>query len=161
MQKIILNLWFDTQAEDAAKYYVSLFPNSKIGNITYYSGSSSDVAGMPVNSVLTVEFTLDGQDYIAMNGGPIFKFTPATSLLVNCTSQEEVDRLWDALCSGGEAGQCGWLTDKFGFSWQIVPTELSRLLSDGNPEKTERVLQALYKMSKIEIDDLLAAYNSI
>lgn len=159
MQKIVANLWFDTQAEEAANFYVSLFKNSAIRNVTYYGASGAKVSGMPEGSVLTVEYTLDGQDYIAINGGPVFTFTPALSLMVNCDSQAEVDRLWDALCEEGQPGECGWLTDKFGLSWQIVPTELNELIADPDPVKVERVYSAMFGMKKLDIAQLRQAYN--
>ncbi|MFV0351138.1 MAG: VOC family protein [Oscillospiraceae bacterium] len=159
MQRIVLNLWFDTQAEEAANFYVSLIPNSKIDNITYYTESAVDVTGMPAGTVQTVDFTLDGQEYVAINGGPIFKFTPATSLMIYCSSQQEIDYLWDALCKEGEPSQCGWLTDKYGLSWQIVPREMVRLTTDPDPKKLDRVMSAMFKMTKLNIDELVAAYN--
>lgn len=159
MQKTMTCLWYDTQAEEAARFYVSLFKNSSIGAITYYSASSAKESGQPQNSVLTVDFVLDGQSYMAMNGGPIFKFTHATSIIVNCESQEEVDHFWDALGEGGEYEPCGWLTDKYGLSWQIVPTELQHLLEDPDPAKSEKVMVAILKMSKLDIAALQAAYN--
>ncbi|SBV97957.1 conserved hypothetical protein [uncultured Eubacteriales bacterium] len=160
MQKIITNLWFDTQAEEAAKFYVSLFKNSAVSKTTYYGASGAKVSGMLEDSVLTVEYTLDGQGYIAINGGPVFAFTPAISLMVNCDTQEEVDRLWDAFCKEGEPGECGWLTDKFGLSWQIVPVELNQLLSDPDPVKAEKVNSAMLTMKKLDIAQLRKAYNS-
>lgn len=160
MQKIITNLWFDTQAEEAAKFYVSLFRNAAIRRTTYYGASGAQVSGMPEGSVLTVEYTLDGQDYMAINGGPVFQFTPAISLMVNCDTQEEVDRLWDAFCAEGEPSECGWLTDKFGLSWQIVPTEMNELLADPDPVKVEKVNAAMFSMKKLDIAALRKAYNS-
>lgn len=159
MQKIIPNLWFDTQAEDAAKFYVSLFRDSAIRKVTHYGTSGAQVSGMPKGSVLTVEYTLDGQDYIAINGGPVFTFTPAISLMVNCDSQEEIDRLWDAFCEEGQPGECGWLTDKFGLSWQIVPAELDRLMADPDPVKAERVASAMFAMKKLDMAELRKAYD--
>lgn len=160
MQKTTICLWFDTQAEEAARFYVSLFENSSIGSISYYTPSSAEESGQPEKSVLTVDFVLDGQTYMAMNGGPIFKFTHATSIIINCDSQEEVDHFWNALGEGGEFEQCGWLTDRYGLSWQIVPTELQRLLGDPDPVKSEKVMVAMLKMSKLDIAALQDAYNS-
>lgn len=160
MQKIVINLWFDTQAKEAADFYVSLFPNSKIEKINYYTDASSKVSGMPAGSVLTVAFTLDGQKYIAINGGPYFTFTPAISLMVNCDSQKEIDRLWNALIAGGNPSECGWLIDRYGLSWQIVPTDLEKLLNGPDPVKSQQVQKLFYTMSKIEIAPLLEAYNA-
>lgn len=159
MQKIIPNLWFDTQAEEAARFYISLFKDSSIRKITRYGASGAAVSGMPAGTVLTVEYTLDGQDYIAINGGPVFSFTPAVSLMVNCDSQAEIDRLWNAFCAEGEPSECGWLTDKYGLSWQIVPAELERLLSDPDPVRVERVNSAMLKMKKLDIGELWRAYQ--
>ncbi len=131
MQKIVPNLWFDTQAEEAAKFYVSLFKNSKIIEVSRYGEAGPRPAGM----VMVVSFQLDGQDYVALNGGPEFKFTEAISLLVNCKDQAEVDHLWDRLSEGGEKGPCGWLKDRYGLSWQIVPTILNELMADKDPVK--------------------------
>lgn len=160
MQKTVTCLWFDSQAEEAARFYVSLFENSSIGNITYYSPSSAKESGQPENSVLTVDFVLDGQTYMALNGGPIFKFTHATSIVINCDSQQEVDHFWNALGEGGEYEPCGWLTDRYGLSWQIVPTQLQRLLDDPDPVKAEKVMVAMLKMSRLDIAVLQDAYNS-
>ncbi len=154
MQKIVTNLWFDTQAEEAARFYTSLFKNSSIDSINYYGPSGSEVAGMPENTVLTVAFTLEGQEYIAINGGPVFTFTPAISLMVNCANQQEVDRLWDAFCKEGEPGQCGWLTDKYGLSWQIVPEGLEKVLSNPDPVKAEKAMAAMLKMGKLSLAEL-------
>lgn len=154
MQKIVTNLWFDNQAEEAAKFYVSLFKNSSIHRMTYYDSSGAKVSGMPKGSVLTVEYSLDGQEYIAINGGPAFTFTPAVSLMVNCDTQEEIDRLWTAFCKEGKPEECGWLTDKFGLSWQIVPTKLNELLADSDPEKVENVNRAVLSMVKLDIAQL-------
>lgn len=160
MQKTITCLWFDSQAEEAARFYVSLFKNSCIGAITYYSPSAALESGQPENSVLTVDFVLDGQSYMALNGGPGFKFTHATSIIINCDSQEEVDYFWNALGTDGQYEPCGWLTDRYGLSWQVVPTELNRLLEDPDPVKAEKVMIAMLKMSRLDIAALRAAYNS-
>ncbi|GMA08584.1 VOC family protein [Tetragenococcus halophilus subsp. flandriensis] len=157
MQKIVTNLWFDTQAEEAAKFYTSLFEDGDIHNITYYGPSGAKVSGMPEGTVLTVEFSLADQEYIAINGGPVFKFTPAISLMVNCDTQEEIDRLWEAFCEEGQPEECGWLTDKYGLSWQIVPSELNELLSNPDPEKVENVNRALFSMKKLDIEQLRKA----
>jgi predicted 3-demethylubiquinone-9 3-methyltransferase (glyoxalase superfamily) len=159
MQKITPFLWFDNQAEEAAQLYTSLFKNSKITNVTRYGGEGAEVSGRPEGSVMTISFELDGQEFTALNGGPVFQFTEAISLQVSCESQEEVDRLWEKLSEGGEEGQCGWLKDKFGLSWQIIPTALGQLMSDPDPEKSKRVMQAMLKMQKIDIQGLRRAYE--
>jgi predicted 3-demethylubiquinone-9 3-methyltransferase (glyoxalase superfamily) len=155
MKNINPCLWFDTQAEEAARLYTSLFKNSKIGKISRYGKEGPG----PEGSVLTVDFQLNGQDYLALNGGPIFKFTEAVSFVANCENQEEVDFLWEKLSEGGEKSQCGWLMDKFGLSWQIVPTRMGELMSDPDPVKTGRVMQAMLQMTKLDIAKLEAAYN--
>ncbi len=132
-QKITPFLWFDDQAEEAAKFYTSIFPNSKIFNVARYDEAGAKASGRPAGSAMTVEFELEGQKFVALNGGPVFKFTEAISFVVNCESQEEVDKYWEKLTEGGEEGQCGWLKDKFGLSWQIVPTALSDMLSRPGP----------------------------
>jgi predicted 3-demethylubiquinone-9 3-methyltransferase (glyoxalase superfamily) len=147
MQKIKTFLWFDDKAEEAAKFYVSIFKNSKIGEVSRYQEGSPG----PVEKVMTVNFELDGQEFIALNGGPEFRFTEAISLFVDCATQAEVDELWDKLSEGGEKGQCGWLKDKYGLSWQIVPTALGRLLGAKDPEKAKRVMQAMLQMTKIDV----------
>ena len=147
MQKIIPFLWFDNQAEEAMNFYTSIFKNSKVGNITRYG----DAGPGPKGSVMTVSFELEGQEFTALNGGPEFKFTEAISFFVNCKSQEEVDELWEKLSAGGEEGPCGWLKDKFGVSWQIVPTVLIEMLNDPDPEKSKRVTEAMLQVKKIDI----------
>jgi predicted 3-demethylubiquinone-9 3-methyltransferase (glyoxalase superfamily) len=159
MQKISPFLWFDDKAEDAAKHYVSLFRNSKIGRITRYSEEASNVAKRPKGSVMTVAFELDGQEFVALNGGPIFKFTEAISFVVSCETQDEIDRLWDGLSRGGEEGQCGWLKDKFGLSWQIVPRVLPELLDDKHPAKAGKVMAAMLPMHKLDLRILKQAYD--
>jgi predicted 3-demethylubiquinone-9 3-methyltransferase (glyoxalase superfamily) len=154
MQKIIPCLWFDDQAEQAVRFYTSIFKNSKIGKITYYG----EGAPRPKGSVMTVRFRLDGQEFLALNGGPVFKFTEAISFIVNCRTQKEVDRMWEKLSDGGE-GQCGWLKDKYGMSWQIVPTILSKMMNDLNPARTDRVMQAVLQMKKLDIKGLKKAYG--
>jgi predicted 3-demethylubiquinone-9 3-methyltransferase (glyoxalase superfamily) len=156
MQKITPFLWFNDNAEEAANLYVSIFKNSKIGNITRYG----DAGPGPKGSAMSVTFQLEGQDFYALNGGPKFPFTPAISLFVNCYSQEEVDQLWDKLSAGGRKDRCGWLQDKFGLSWQIIPTELGKMLGDKDPEKAKRVMQAMLKMDKIDIKKLKQAYDN-
>ena len=159
MQKITPFLWFDTQAEAAANLYVSLFPNSKIVDVARYGGAGADVSGRPQGSVMTVTFELDGQRFIGLNGGPQFKFTEAVSFFVNCQTQEEVDRLWNKLSEGGEESRCGWLKDRFGLSWQIVPAGLSDLLHSKDAKKSERAMQAMLTMRKLDINDLQHAYE--
>lgn len=148
MQKITPFLWFDNQAEEAARFYVSIFKNSKMGNISRYG----DAGPGPKGSVMTVSFELDGQPFTALNGGPIFKFTEAISLFVNCESQKEVDELWEKLSAGGGKGQCGWLKDKYGLSWQIIPSGLMEALSNKDPEKSKRAMQAMLQMTKIDLE---------
>ena len=154
MQKIVPYLWFDEEAEEAATFYTSIFDNSRITNVSRYG----EGAPRPAGTVLTVEFELEGQRFVALNGGPQFKFTEAISLYVGCESQEEVDELWAKLTDGGEESMCGWLKDRFGLSWQIVPNVLPEMLQDEDPEKANRVMQAMLQMRKIEIDDLKKAY---
>jgi predicted 3-demethylubiquinone-9 3-methyltransferase (glyoxalase superfamily) len=153
MQKITPFLWFDTQAEEAANFYVSIFKNAKVLGIARYGEAGPG----PKGSVLTVQFELEGQNFTALNGGPQFKFTEAVSFVVNCTSQEEVDYFWDKLLEGGKSSQCGWLKDKYGMSWQIVPQALVELLQDKDPAKATRVMQAMMKMIKIDIETLKRA----
>lgn len=160
MQTMELCLWFDNNAEEAVDFYVSLFENSGINGKEYYSQASSEASGMPIDTVLTVSFELNNQKYVALNGGGVFKFTPATSIIVNCDTQEEVDNLWDAFCEEGAEMECGWLTDKYGLSWQIIPKKLNDLLSDPDPVKREKVMLAMLEMKKIETDKLIEAYNS-
>ena len=150
MQKIVPNLWFDTEAEEAANYYCSIFKNSEVVNVTHYGEAGPRPAGM----VLTVDFQLDGQQFTSLNGGPDFKFNEAVSLLVNCESQGEVDTLWDKLSEGGEEGPCGWLKDKYGLSWQIIPTRLEELLQDEDTDRANRVMKAMLQMGKIDIEAL-------
>jgi predicted 3-demethylubiquinone-9 3-methyltransferase (glyoxalase superfamily) len=143
-------LWFDTEAEDAASVYTSIFPNSRIVAVTRYGSAGP----RPEGTVMTVEFELDGKHVTALNGGPDFTFNEAVSFQVGCEDQEEVDRYWSALADGGEEGPCGWLKDRFGLSWQIVPTRLTELLADEDRERSQRVMEAMLKMRKIEIDEL-------
>jgi predicted 3-demethylubiquinone-9 3-methyltransferase (glyoxalase superfamily) len=155
MQKIVTFLWFDNQAEEAAKFYVSLFKNSRMGAVARYG----DAGPGPKGTAMSVQFQLNGQDFYALNGGPIFKFTEAISLFINCESQEEVDQLWDKLSEGGSKSQCGWLKDRYGLSWQVIPTVLGRLLGDKDPVKSQRVMGAMLKMTKIDIKKLEQAYE--
>ena len=155
MQKITTFLWFDDKAEEAANLYVSLFKNSKIETISHYG----EGAPLPKGTVLTVVFQLDGQQFMALNGGPHYSFTPAISLLVNCETQEEVDRLWNKLLEGGKPSRCGWLQDRYGLSWQIIPTILGKLMSDPDRKKADRVMQAMLKMEKLDIKGLEQAYK--
>ncbi len=151
MQKITPYLWFDHQAEEAARYYTSIFSDSNI----------NDVTRGPDGNVMVVTFQLEGEEFVALNGGPQFKFTEAISLYVNCETQEEVDTLWAKLTEGGEEQPCGWLKDKYGLSWQIVPSALGRLMNDPDPEKAQRVMQALLQMKKIDIQALQQAYDGV
>jgi predicted 3-demethylubiquinone-9 3-methyltransferase (glyoxalase superfamily) len=157
MQKITPFLWFDGKAEEAAQLYVSLFKNAKITNVSRYAEGSP---GGPAGSAMTVSFEIEGQSFTALNGGPMFKFTPAISLFVNCETQDEVDLLWDRLSEGGEKSRCGWLTDKYGVSWQIIPTALGRLLGDPDRARAGRVMKAMLGMSKIDIAGLERASES-
>ena len=150
MQKITPWLWFDTEGEEAARFYTSVFPNSRVGEITRYGPNTP----RPEGTVMTVEFELDGQTFFALNGGPEFTFSEAISFQVSCEGQEEVDRYWSTLSEGGEEGPCGWLKDRFGLSWQIVPTRLPELLADPDRDKAQRVMQAMLRMKKIEISEL-------
>jgi len=159
MQKITPFLWFDDKAEEAAKFYASIFGNSRIGTITRYDEEGAKASRRPKGTVMTVSFQLEGQEFVALNGGPVFKFTEAMSLVVNCKTQGEVDGLWDRLSEGGEKGPCGWLKDKYGLSWQIVPTILGEMLSDKDAEKSKRVMKAMLQMSKIDIKTLRQAYE--
>ena len=156
MEKISPFLWFDTQAEEAANFYTSIFKNSKINSITRYG----DAGPGPKGSVMTVAFTLNGQDFVALNGGPIFKFNESISFVINCDSQEEIDYYWDNLLQGGTPSQCGWLKDKFGLSWQVAPTILPKLIQSKDPEKSKRVMQAMMKMVKFDIKTLENAATS-
>jgi predicted 3-demethylubiquinone-9 3-methyltransferase (glyoxalase superfamily) len=155
MNKITPFLWFDDKAEEAMNFYISIFKNSKVLNISRYGKD----APYPEGTVFLVTFQLDGQEVMALNAGPKFKFTEALSMYVNCENQAEVDELWEKLSEGGEKSQCGWLKDKFGLSWQIVPTALGELMNDKDPEKAKRVMQAMLKMDKIEIKGLQRAYE--
>jgi len=160
MQKITPFLWFDNQAEEAAKFYTSIFKNSKIANVTRYDEEGPKVSSRPKGSVMTVPFQIERQEFVALNGGPMFKFTEAISFIVNCETQKEVDYYWEKLSAGGEEVQCGWLKDRFRLSWQVVPTVLTEMLQDKDPQKAQRVMAAMLKMKKIEIADLKKAFDS-
>jgi predicted 3-demethylubiquinone-9 3-methyltransferase (glyoxalase superfamily) len=155
MQKITPFLWFDDQAEEAMNFYVSIFKNSKVASITRYG----DEGPGPKGTVMVASFQLDGQEFLALNGGPQFTFSPAVSFVVNCETQSEVDEFWEKLSQGGAKNQCGWLTDKYGLSWQVVPTILSKLLQDKDAEKSGRVMKAMLQMTKIDINALKQAYE--
>ncbi len=157
MQKITPFLWFNNNAEEAVKFYTSIFKNSKTGRIARYSESAEKVARRPAGSVMTIEFKLNGQDFVALNGGPEYKFNESISFVVNCETQREIDRYWEKLSRGGKKVQCGWLKDKYGISWQIVPTILAKLAADQDAAKVDRVMQAMLKMVKLDIKKLQAA----
>lgn len=158
LQKITPCLWFDTQAEDAANFYTSLFRNSRIVKVLRYGEAGHEIHGKPAGSVMVVEFELDGQRFTALNGGPQFRFSEAISLVIACATQEEVDHFWGRLVEGGEEGPCGWLKDKYGLSWQVVPTALLEMLSDPDREKIQRVTNAFLHMKKFDIGALQRAY---
>jgi predicted 3-demethylubiquinone-9 3-methyltransferase (glyoxalase superfamily) len=159
MQKITPCLWFDSQAEEAAKFYVSIFKNSKIGNMTRYGEAGAEVSGRPKGSVMTVTFEIEGQEFVALNGGPHFTFSEAISLMVKCETQKEMDEMWEKLSQGGETGQCGWLKDKYGLSWQIVSPEWDEMLRDKDVKKSERVMKAILQMTKPDIKTLKQVYE--
>jgi predicted 3-demethylubiquinone-9 3-methyltransferase (glyoxalase superfamily) len=159
MQKITPCLWFDDQAEEAVNFYTSVFGKSKITSISRYDEAASKATGRPKGSVMTVVFQLEGQDFMALNGGPVFTFTPAISLMVNCRTQEEIDNFWTKLTDGGQEVQCGWLTDKYGISWQIVPAVLGDMMSSGDSERVARVTAAFLKMKKFDIAALQRAFE--
>ena len=159
--KITSNLWFDNQAEEAARFYASIFKNSRIGRITHYSREGYEIHKRPAGSVMTVEFWLGDQKFTALNGGPIFKFNEAVSFVVNCENQQEIDRYWEKLSQGGDmdAQQCGWLKDRYGLSWQIVPNSLADMLNDPDEEKKNRVMKVFLQMKKIDIASLERAFK--
>jgi predicted 3-demethylubiquinone-9 3-methyltransferase (glyoxalase superfamily) len=159
IQKITPCLWFDTQAEDAAKFYTSIFKNSKIKKTSYYPNEGREIHGKPAGSVMTIVFELDGQEIMALNGGPQFKFSEAISLQIACDTQEEIDYFWTKLTQGGEESQCGWLRDQYGLSWQVTPTILSEMLTDKDQAKVDRVTKVFMKMKKFDIEKLEQAYN--
>jgi predicted 3-demethylubiquinone-9 3-methyltransferase (glyoxalase superfamily) len=156
-QKIVPNLWFDTEAEEAAAHYISIFKNSRIVNVTHYTESAPRPAGM----VMTVEFELDGQRFVGINGGPEFKFDEAVSFQIDCETQEEIDYYWERLSEGGEEGPCGWLKDRFGLSWQVVPTGMEELFADSDPKRAERAMQAMLGMGKLDIEALRRAADGV
>jgi predicted 3-demethylubiquinone-9 3-methyltransferase (glyoxalase superfamily) len=159
MQRITPFLWFDDKAEEAANFYITIFKNSKIVNIARYGEAGAQVSGRPKGTVMTVTFQLQGQEFVALNGGPQFKFTEAVSFVVNCQTQEEIDEYWEKLSDGGQEIQCGWLKDRFGLSWQVVPTILGEMLNDPDPKKAERVMKAMLQMKKLDIKGLKQAYE--
>lgn len=157
MEKISPCLWFDGEAEEAARFYVSVFKDASLGTIVPYPAAAESVAGKPAGSVMTVEFTINGLTFTALNGGPQFKFTEAISFQVPCEDQAEIDYYWEKLSAGGKEGPCGWLTDKFGLSWQIVPANMGEIMGGSDPEKNNRAMAAMLKMQKLVIADLKAA----
>ena len=159
MQKITPCLWFDNQAEEAAKFYASIFKNSKIGNMTRYGEAGASVSGRPKGSVMTVTFEIEGQEFVGLNGGPHFTFSEAISLMVRCETQMEIDEMWEKLSQGGEKGQCGWLKDKYGLSWQIVSPVWDEMLRDKDVAKSERVMKAILQMTKPDIKTVKQAYE--
>lgn len=159
MQKIVPHLWFNDNAEEAVKLYTSLFKKSKVLDVARYGSAGAEVSGRKQGSVMTITFELEGQRFMALNGGPHFTFSPAISLFVNCESQHEVDELWEKLSEGGAEEQCGWLKDKFGVSWQIVPTVLGEMMQDKDPVKVEIVMKAMLQMRKLDIEALKQAYR--
>jgi predicted 3-demethylubiquinone-9 3-methyltransferase (glyoxalase superfamily) len=160
MQKITPFLWFDDQAEEAVKFYSSVFKNSKTGRILSYDAEAAKASGRPAGSVLTIEFEIEGQKFVALNGGPDFKFNESVSFVINCETQKEVDYFWEKLTAdGGQESACGWIKDKFGLSWQVTPTVLIEMLHDKDCKKSERVMKAMLQMQKIDINTLKAAYE--
>ena len=158
MQRITPFLWFDGNAEEAVKFYASIFKKFRIGRVAKYDAAGSKVSGQAVGSIMTIEFQIEGQDFVALNGGPDFKFNEAISFVVNCKTQGEVDWYWNKLSAGGKKVQCGWLKDKFGVSWQVVPTILNDWIVDKDPARAQRVMEAMLKMVKIDINGLKRAY---
>ncbi|HMI77282.1 MAG TPA: VOC family protein [Ferruginibacter sp.] len=161
MQKITSNLWFDRQAEEAVEFYSTVFKNSKKGRISRYGKEGYEIHGMPEGTVMTIEFWLEGQQFLALNGGPVFKFNEAVSFIVNCESQQEIDYYWEKLSRGGDpkAQVCGWLKDQFGLSWQIVPTVMADMMNDPDSKKTEAVMKAMLQMKKLDVEELSKAFN--
>ena len=160
-QKIAICLWFDNQAEEAAKFYTGIFKDSKIGRISYFGKEGFEIHQRKEGSIMTVQFFVNGQEFMALNGGPVFKFNEAVSIVVNCETQEEIDEYWQKLGQGGDpnAQQCGWLKDKYGLSWQIVPRKIDELFSGKPTEKTERMMKVMLQMKKLNMAELEAAYN--
>lgn len=160
IQKIEPHLWFDNHAEEAACFYVSVFDNSEICRILHYTDEGQDIHGMPAGSVMTIEFMIEGQKFTALNGGPVFKFTEAISFIINCETQEEIDYYWEQLtANGGEESVCGWLKDKFGVSWQVVPTALTEMMADPDIKKVKRMARAMFTMKKLDIEILKQAFE--
>ncbi len=159
MQKITPCLWFNDQAEEAMRFYVSVFKNSKVDRVTRYGEAGAKVSGRPKGSVMTATFEIEGQEFMALNGGPHFTLSEAVSFIVKCDTQDEIDTFWEKLSDGGEKGVCGWLKDKFGLSWQIIPTVLSDMMQDKDTNKTNRVMQAILQMKKLDIARLQEAYG--
>jgi predicted 3-demethylubiquinone-9 3-methyltransferase (glyoxalase superfamily) len=159
MQKITPCLWFKDQAEEAMRFYVSVFKNSKVGRMTHYGEAGAKVSGRPKGSVMTATFEIEGQEFMALNGGPHFTLSEAVSFIVKCDTQKEIDTFWEKLSEGGEKGVCGWLKDKFGLSWQIVPTMLSEMMQDKDADKTNRVMEAVLQMKKLDVARLQEAYG--
>lgn len=159
MQKITPCLWFDDKAEEAATFYMSAFKNAKLGHITRYGEAGAKVSGRPKGSVMTMTFEIEGQEFVALNGGPLFKFTEAVSFMVKCESQQEIDEMWSKLSEGGEEGPCGWLKDKYGLSWQIVVPEWDQMLRDKDSEKSERAMAAILNMTKPDLQRVQQAYK--
>ena len=157
MQRITPNLWFDTEAEEAADFYISVFKNSRVVSMAHYPEGSPGPAG----TVMVVEFELDGQRFVGINGGPQFKFTEAVSLQINCETQEEIDHYWEQLSEGGEEGPCGWLKDRYGLSWQVTPAGMDEVFSDPDPKRAQRAMQAMLKMSKLDIAELRRAADGV
>ena len=156
-QKITPNLWFDTEAEEAAEFYISVFKNSRVVNVARYT----EAGPRPAGTVMTVEFELDGQRFIGINGGPEFTFSEAVSFMISCETQEEIDYYWDQLTEGGEEGPCGWLKDKFGVSWQVVPTGMDEIFADPDPTRAERAMRAMFGMRKLDIATLRSAADGV
>ena len=159
IQKVTPFLWFESKAEEAVKFYTSIFKNSKILGITHYDEAGSKASGRPKGSVMAVAFQIEGQNFTALNGGPVFKFSPAVSFVVNCKNQEEIDHFWSRLSKGGKPNQCGWLEDKYGVTWQIVPTVLVKMLQDKDKKRVSRVTEAFLKMKKFDIATLKRTYK--
>lgn len=162
IQKITPNLWFDVQAEEAAKFYVSIFNNSKMGTITRFGQEGFEYHNMPEGTVMTVNFWIEGVEFVALNGGPIFKFNESVSFIINCDTQDEIDYYWNSLIAdGGEESMCGWLKDRFGLSWQVVPTILNKMMTDSDPQKVKRLFNAIFQMKKLDIEILKKVYEDI
>lgn len=159
MEKITPCLWFDDNAEEAVEFYVSIFKNSRIKKVARYGDAGAKASGRPTGSVMTISFQLEGRDFLALNGGPVFTFTPAISLMVNCKTQKEIDELWKKLSADPDAEQCGWLRDKFGVSWQIVPAIIGKMVADEDTKRADRVMQAVLQMKKLDIQTLEKAYQ--